>query len=182
MLIYGVIWIMKKKQLTLYITQAAIIAALYAALTYACSVFGIAYGPVQFRFSEALTVLAVFTPSAIPGLSIGCFIGNLGSPYGIMDILLGTLATFLAAYFTYVTRRFNKKAGLLLAPLFSTVFNALIIGVEIAVFLPEGLTWAGFAISALQVGAGEFAVCCVLGIPLRLLLAKSRAAKLIFKN
>lgn len=170
------------KKLTLYITEAAIIAALYAGLTYFASVFGIAYGNVQFRFSEALTVLACFTPAAIPGLTIGCFIGNLGSPFGIMDIILGTLATFLAAYFTYVTRTLGGKLNYILAPLFSTLFNAVIIGIEIAVFLPEGLTWAGFAISALQVGAGELAVCCVLGIPLRILLNKSGAAKRIFKN
>ena len=67
----------QRKKASVYITQAAVIAALYAALTYLASVFGIAYGNVQFRFSEALTVLAVFTPAAIPGLTIGCFIGNL---------------------------------------------------------------------------------------------------------
>lgn len=170
-----------KKSAAVYVTQAALIAALYAALTYAASVFGIAYGSVQFRFSEALTVLAVFTPAAIPGLTVGCFIGNLGSPFGIMDIILGTLATFLAAYFTYVTRNFGGKPGYLLAPLFSTLFNAVIIGIEIAVFLPEGLTWAGFAISALQVGVGELAVCCVLGIPLRILINKSTGIKKLLK-
>lgn len=170
-----------KKSAAVYVTQAALIAALYAALTYAASVFGIAYGSVQFRFSEALTVLAVFTPAAIPGLTVGCFIGNLGSPFGIMDIILGTLATFLAAYFTYVTRNFGGKPGYLLAPLLSTLFNAVIIGIEIAVFLPEGLTWAGFAISALQVGVGELAVCCVLGIPLRILINKSTGIKKLLK-
>ena len=111
----------QSKKASVYITQAAVIAALYAALTYLASVFGIAYGNVQFRFSEALTVLALFTPAAIPGLTIGCFIGNLGSPFGIMDVILGTLATFLAAYFTYVTRKAGGKFGYLLAPVFSTV-------------------------------------------------------------
>lgn len=169
------------KKVTVYIAQAAVIAALYAALTYAASVFNLAYGSIQFRFSEALTVLAVFTPAAIPGLTIGCLIGNLGSPFGILDIVLGTLATFLAAYFTYVTRKAGGKLGYAIAPVLSTVFNAVIIGIEIAVFLPEGISWAGFAISALQVGVGELAVCCVLGIPLRILLEKSGAAKRIFK-
>ncbi|MBR2957144.1 MAG: QueT transporter family protein [Clostridia bacterium] len=171
----------QRKKASVYITQAAVIAALYAALTYLASVFGIAYGNVQFRFSEALTVLAVFTPAAVPGLTIGCFIGNLGSPFGIMDIILGTLATFLAAYFTYVTRKVGGKFGYILAPVFSTLFNAVIIGIEIAVFLPEGLTWAGFAISALQVGAGELAVCCVLGIPLRIIIEKTPGLKKLFK-
>ncbi len=171
----------KSFQATVYVTRAAVIATLYAALTYAASVFGIAYGSIQFRFSEALTVLAVFTPAAIPGLSIGCFIGNLGSPMGILDMVLGTLATFLSAYFAYATRKFGGKAGLIVSPLLSTLFNSLLIGIEIAVFLPKGISWAGFAFSALQVGAGELAVCCVLGIPLRIILQKSGAAKRIFK-
>lgn len=171
----------QKKSAAVYITQAAIIAALYAAMTYAASVFGVAYGNIQFRFSEALTVLAAFTPAAVPGLTVGCFIGNLGSPFGIMDIVLGTLATFLAAYFTYVTRAFGGKPGWLLAPLLSTLFNAVLIGIEIAVFLPEGLSWAGFAVSAAQVGAGELAVCCVLGIPLRLIIDKSTGIKKMLK-
>ncbi len=170
-----------KKSAAVYVTQAAVIAALYAALTYAASVFGIAYGNVQFRFSEALTVLAAFTPAAVPGLTVGCFIGNLGSPFGIMDIVLGALATFLAAYFTYATRKISGGFGYVLAPVFSTLFNAVIIGIEIAVFLPEGITWAGFAISALQVGVGEMAVCCVLGIPLRILINKSTGIKKLLK-
>ena len=118
---------MKKKQkTTTYITQAAVIAALYAGLTYAAGFFNLAYGSIQFRFSEALTVLACITPAAIPGLTIGCFIGNLNSPFGILDIVLGTLATFLAAYFTYVTRKVKNKAGYLLATVFSTVFRQIL--------------------------------------------------------
>ncbi len=171
-----------KKKTSLYVAHAALIAALYAALTYAAGFVNLAYGPIQFRFSEALTVLACFTPAAIPGLTIGCFIGNLNSPYGILDIVLGTLATFLAAYFTYALRKAGGKINYLIAPLLSTVFNSLIIGIEIAVFLPEGITWAGFAISAAQVGIGELAVCSVLGIPLRILLNKSGAARRIFKS
>ncbi len=169
-------------KLTVYIAQAALIAALYAALTWAASVFNMAFGPVQFRFSEALTALCVFTPAAIPGLTIGCFIGNLASPYGLPDIILGTLATFLAAYFSYSTRKIGGKLNYVLPPLFSTLFNAMLIGLEITFFLPDGISLAGFALSALEVGAGELAVCCVLGIPLRILLQKSPAAKRIFKN
>jgi len=170
------------KKKSLYIAYSALIAALYAALTYTAGFVNLAYGPIQFRFSEALTVLACFTPAAIPGLTVGCFIGNLNSPFGILDIVLGTLATFLAAYFTYVTRKVKGKVNYLLAPLFSTAFNAVIIGIEIAVFLPEGITWAGFAISAAQVGVGELAVCCLLGIPLKIMLEKSGTAKRIFKT
>ena len=80
------------------LVSGAVIAALYAALTYVASSVGLAYGAVQFRFSEALTVLAALTPAAIPGLTIGCFLANLGSPYGIVDIVCGTLATLVAAF------------------------------------------------------------------------------------
>lgn len=98
----------------------AFIAALYAALTYAASVIGLAYGPVQFRFSEALTVLAALTPAAIPGLTIGCFLGNLGSPYGMVDVVCGTLATLVAACLSYATRNVRVKNIPVLAPLFPT--------------------------------------------------------------
>ena len=93
------------KKSTLFLTRAAIIAALYAALTYAASVVGLAYGPIQFRFSEALTVLACFTPAAVPGLTVGCFLGNLGSSLGPIDWVVGTAATLLAALCTYFTRK-----------------------------------------------------------------------------
>ena len=63
-----------------FLALGAVIAALYAVLTYVAAAVNLAYGPVQFRFSEALTVLPVFTPAAIPGLTLGCVIANLGSP------------------------------------------------------------------------------------------------------
>ena len=70
---------MKKGNLS-YLAQAGMIAAIYAALTYLAMVFNLAYGSIQFRFSEALTILPIFTPAAVPGLAIGCLIGNLASP------------------------------------------------------------------------------------------------------
>ncbi|HBL41301.1 MAG TPA: QueT transporter family protein [Ruminococcaceae bacterium] len=161
---------------TLFLTRAAVIAALYAALTYAASFVGLAYGNIQFRFSEALTVLACFAPAAIPGLTVGCFIGNLGSPV-VMDWVLGTLATLLAALASYWTRSLGGKLSLLWAPLFSTLFNAAFVGLEIAVFTPNGGGLAGFWVLALQVGAGELAVCCLLGIPLRLLIDRNAGLK-----
>ena len=92
-----------------FLVQGAVIAAMYAALTYLASAVNLAYGGVQFRFSEALTVLAAFTPAAIPGLTIGCFLGNLGSPYGMLDILCGTLATLLAALCAYAARKITPR-------------------------------------------------------------------------
>lgn len=155
----------------------AFIAALYAALTYAASVAGLAYGQVQFRFSEALTVLACLTPAAIPGLTIGCFLGNLGSPFGMVDIVCGTFATLLAAVLSYKTRNVRIKNIPVLAPLFPVVTNAVIVGAEIAMFLPEGFTVYGFLINALWVGLGELVVCYAGGIPLLIAIEKTGLKK-----
>ena len=92
-----------------FLTQAAVIAALYAVLTYVAAALNLAYGPVQFRFSEALTVLPVFTPAAVPGLALGCFLANLGSPLGIVDWVFGTGATLLAAIGTWLVGRVRVK-------------------------------------------------------------------------
>ena len=70
---------MNRKNRIKYIVTGAIIAATYAGLTYLCNFFGLAYGPIQLRVSEVLTILPLFTPAAIPGLTIGCFIANIGS-------------------------------------------------------------------------------------------------------
>lgn len=165
------------KKSTLFLTRAAIIAALYAALTYAASVVGLAYGPIQFRFSEALTVLACFTPAAVPGLTVGCFLGNLGSSLGPIDWVVGTAATLLAALCTYFTRKIGGRLACLWAPLFSTVFNAVLVGLEIAFFVPDGGGWAAFGTLALEVGVGELAVCCLLGIPLYFLINRNEGLK-----
>lgn len=157
----------------------ALIAALYAALTYAASVLGLAYGAVQFRFSEALTVLAALTPAAIPGLTIGCFLGNLGSIYGMVDIVCGTLATLVAAVLSYLTRNVKVKGISVLAPLFPIISNAIIVGAEIALYLPEGFTAYGFLINALWVGLGELVVCYGAGIPLLIAIEKTELKKYI---
>ena len=74
----------KTKTLSRFIVTAALIAAAYAALTYLSAALGLAYGGIQFRISEALNILAAFTPAAVPGLMIGCVIGNIGSPMGLV--------------------------------------------------------------------------------------------------
>lgn len=163
-----------KNQKTRFIVQSALIAALYAALTYVAVALNLAYGPVQFRFSEALTVLAAFTPAAIPGLAIGCFLGNLASPM-FLDVLLGTLATLLAALCSYWTRNIRFKNLPLLSLFFPVLFNALIVGAEIAFFLPEGFTFQGFLINAAWVGLGELVVCYAGGVPLAMALNKQPA-------
>lgn len=170
---------MNTNKKTLFLVQGAVIAALYAALTYVAGLAGLAYGNVQFRFSEALTVLAAFTPAAVPGLTIGCLLGNLGSPYGAVDILCGTLATLLAALCSYGTRKLKIRGIPLVSLLFPVLFNAVIVGAEIALFLPEGFSAQGFLINALWVGLGELVVCCAGGIPLAIAIQRTKLSKLL---
>lgn len=176
-----------------YLAQGAVIAALYAVLTLLAASMNLAYLPGQFRFSEALTILPVFTPAAIPGLTIGCLLSNIFSGYGIYDMVFGTLATFLSAYFTYKLRNVRFKGIPFLAPLPPVILNPAIVGMMIAcqpllglnlpdfykhLFSPatSGLFWS----SAISIGVGEFLACYVLGILLYIALYKTRAVK-IFK-
>lgn len=141
------------------IATAGVVAALYAVMAYFSSIFGVAYGPIQCRFSEALCVLPFFFPAATPGLFIGCLVANLLSPYGALDIVFGSLATLLAAVWTQHTRL------KWLAPLPPVVCNALIVGAVITV-QEVGATAAFpgvFAYNALTVGLGEAVACYVLG-------------------
>ena len=85
---------------TRQLTLAALTAAAYAVLSYFGSIFGITYGPIQCRFSEALCVLPFFLPETAWGLGVGCLIANLLSPYGVLDIVVGSAATLLAALLT----------------------------------------------------------------------------------
>lgn len=156
---------MNKKK-TVFVVESAVIAAIYAGLTYFAAILNVAYGGIQFRFSEALTMLAVFSPAAIPGLTIGCFLGNITSPYGIVDIICGTLATLIAAVLSYKTRHIKFKDLPLLSAIFPVISNAIIIGLEITLFMPEGFKFEAFLISAFQVGFGELVICYGLGIPL----------------
>lgn len=162
----------------LHLVHGAMIAALYAAATYLCSVFAIAYGPIQFRLSEALTVLSVFTPAAVPGLTVGCIIANLASPYGIWDIVFGSIATLLAAVTARTLRHIRFKGLPLLSIIMPVIFNALIVGAEISLLTPtDSSKLAVFAISALEVGAGELAVCLLGGIPLFFAIRKTKLFK-----
>lgn len=149
---------------TFYIVQAALIAAIYAAGTY--FITPVSFGAQQFRVSEALTVLPALTPAAIPGLTIGCLIANLNSPYGLADIVCGTAATFLSAICTRYTRNIKLKNIPLLSFIFPVLFNGIIIGLEISYFLPESFTFVGFLTAGLSVAFGEAVVCYLLGIPL----------------
>lgn len=135
------------------------IAAGYTVLTLLAMMLNLAYGPVQFRFSEALTVLPVLTPAAVPGLAVGCLLSNLWSSMGALDIIFGTAATLLAALTTYMVRNIRVKGIPILAPLPPVLFNALIVGVEITIVSPGGFVFPAFLANALSVGLGELAVC-----------------------
>lgn len=161
-----------------FLAEAAVIAALYTVLTYAAVAMNLAYGAVQFRFSEALTILPVFTPAAIPGLAVGCFLSNLASPLGIVDWFFGTLATLLAAFFSYALRNIQIRGLPVISSLPPVLTNTVIVGFELACLSDIGFSfgnfsWAAYAASAVSVGAGELAVCVVLGLPLCALLKKA---------
>lgn len=162
---------------TMFIVKSAIIGAIYAGLTYFAAVLNVAYGGIQFRFSEALTILAAFSPAAIPGLTIGCFLGNITSPYGIVDIICGTLATLIAAILSCRTRNIKFKDLPLLSAFFPVISNAIIIGLEITLFMPEGFKLEMFLITAAQVGIGELVMCYGLGIPLYKIMKKRKLDK-----
>lgn len=144
-----------KTNKTLFMTQAAMIAAVYVVLTV---VFApIAFGQVQIRIAEALTILPLFTPAAIPGLFIGCLIGNIIGGAVLPDIIFGSLATLIAAVFTYMLRNQSKY----LAPLPPIIANIIVVPLVLryayGVVLP-------IPFMMLTVGIGEVLSCGVLGM------------------
>lgn len=161
-----------KNKSTLFITQAAVIAALYVALTYVSRVLGLADNPVQFRLSEILTILPVFTPAAIPGLTIGCIIANLSSPFGIIDIVCGSLASLLAAFTSYAMRNITVKGLPVFSSLPPVFFNGLIVG--LVIWYLGDKTLSLFVISALEVMAGEAVMCILIGIPFMAAVKKTK--------
>ena len=142
------------------LTRAAIAGALYAVLTLLSSAFGIAYGPVQFRLSEALCVLPFLFPETAWGLFAGCWVSNLISPYGPLDMVVGSLATLLAALWTAKCRRKWLSAR---PPV---VCNGLLVGAVLA--WQQSGSWETFfptfIANALSVALGEAVVCFVLGL------------------
>lgn len=151
-----------KKSLT-FLARAGIIAALYLALSVALS--SIAFGPIQFRISEILVLLPIILPEAIPGLAIGCFFTNLFfSPFGIFDMVLGTLATLIGAIGTFLLRR---------RPLLSTlppiIANTLLI--PLIFVLNDASTI--YYISMLEILGAQIITCLILGLPFTIALKKA---------
>ena len=176
-----------KKMPVLYLAQAGVIAAIYVVLTFLANALGIGSMAIQFRFSEILTILPVLTPAAIPGLAVGCFLGNLAtSPLGPVDWVFGTAATLLGALLCYALRNFKWKGLPIASSLMAVVSNMVIVSFEITC-LGNGTTLSfanfgmkAFLLTALSVGIGELAMCSAAGLVLYHALERSHAAQRLF--
>lgn len=145
----------------------AVIAGIYATLTIFLA--PISYGAVQFRISEVMTLLAFLNPACAPGLILGCIIANFFSPFGIIDVLIGSVATFFAV----VPMRYTKN--IYLASLMPTLSNGIIVGLEVAILvgLPKFETM-------FYVAFGEFVVVSVVGVfAVKLLMKNQQIIKLL---
>ncbi len=150
----------------LFLTQAAMIAAVYVVLTFVFAAFS--FGEVQVRVAEALTILPVFTPAAVPGLFIGCLLGNLLGGGILPDMIFGSIATLLGALGTYVLRGRSRFLAPLPPVAANTVIVPLILRYAYGITLP-------LPFLMLSVGIGELISCGVLGLLLYALLDKYRS-------
>ena len=155
----------KNQERVRFITLSATIAALYVVLTLISAAFGLSSGAIQLRIGEALCVLVAFTPAAIPGLTIGCLISNLIASANILDIVFGTLATFLGALGGYYLRNYKWLVSL------PTVLANTII-VPLVIVYGFGINDMALPLVALTVGIGEFLSATVLGTALLIVLKK----------
>ena len=158
---------MQKKK-TEYLVKSALIAGVYAVLTLSLGAISFGNLGIEFRISEALTILPVFTPLAVPGLFVGCIISNLigmaFSTLGIIDVIFGSLATLLAAVVSRLCRNITINGFPIISFISPIIFNAVIIGLELGIILPDIFTSISYA--ALIVGIGEAISVFGLGIPL----------------
>ncbi len=152
---------------TKLITHGAIIAAMYFTLTHLQNLLlpGSTTWAIQCRISEALCVLAFFTPAAIWGLTVGCLLFNLSYAGALpLDPIVGSLATLLACWLMWKLRNFKQFGLPMLGLVMPALFNAVLVGWELTVYLGDtGFTMAAFWINALYVALGELIVLLVLG-------------------
>ena len=169
---------MKSKQIRM-ITHGAILAALYVALTYLQNWLlpGTTSAAIQFRASEALCIFALFTPAAIPGLTVGCLLFNISNAGALpLDWLVGTGATLLATTCMYLLRRATLWKLPRPALLMPAVWNAVLVGWELTYYIGEIPFW----LNAVYVAAGEAAVLLVLGTALYFALGSRRLQERLF--
>lgn len=159
---------MNKK--TVFISQAAVIAAIYTVLV---MIFKFSsFGPIQFRIAEVLTILPYFTPAAIPGVALGCFFSAIFTGAHVLDIIFGPLTTLVAAILSYKLRRYK-----FLVPIPPIILNALVVPFILkAAYGEEAL----IPIMMVSVGAGQFVAAGVFGMVF--LLALDNVKHIIFKN
>ena len=159
-----------KRELTVWeLTLAAVVAAVYFVLCYFGNIFQLTFGPVQVRLGEALTVLPFLFPATAPGVAMGCLLTNVLSPYGPIDMVVGTLATAVAAWLTMKTPRWYLAA---LPPI---VMNALLLPPMWAwaeAGAVNGAFWASYWFNLWTFVAGEAVACYVLGTVLLKALPK----------
>lgn len=161
------------------LVKSAVIAAIYAVLT--LSLGSISYGNlgVEFRVAEALTVLPIFSVIPCYGLFVGCVLSNLigmaFSGLGFVDVIFGSFATLIAAFLTYFLRNVRIKGFPLLSFLSPIAVNAVIVGLELKLFLPD--VFPSLTLAFFIVGIGETVVLAVLGIPLYLFINKNNYLK-----
>lgn len=155
------------QNLTKRIVVTGVIAAIYTVLTLILA--PISYGPIQFRLSEVMVLLAFIDPLYVIGLTLGCLLSNMLGGVGIMDIVFGSLATFMSCVAMYWTRNIikNLKLSLIVASIWPTIFNGIIVGwmLHVTINVPMFIT-------IIQVALGEFIVVTIIGIPLGVLFAK----------
>lgn len=167
---------LKRQKTVVYLARGGVIAALYVAMTVLLQPLG--FGPIQCRLSEVLTILPVYTHAAIPGLTVGCFLSNLiglstgANPAGGWDLILGTAATGIAAWMTYILRNVRWCNLPIVATLPPIVLNALIVGAELYV------VYGGFPLITHMalVALGQLVACTVGGLLMAVTMEKSRLA------
>ncbi|AGK98839.1 QueT transporter family protein [Clostridium pasteurianum] len=150
------------------LVRTAMVAALYGALTWALS--SLSYGPIQFRLTEIMVLLAFIDSAYIPGLVLGCIIANIFSPMGFVDMAFGSFATLIAVFLI------SKTKNLFLATLYPTIANGIIIAIELYFILK-----LPFLLSFGEVALGEFIVVTCLGYPIFKAILKNKKLVTLLK-
>ena len=150
-----------------FLTQAGLVAAIYTALCMVLHPISFGFGGIELRVSEALTLLPAIMPAAVPGLFVGCLLSNILGGATLLDIVFGSLATLLAAISARALKNIRFKGFPFFSLIMPVIFNGLIVGAELTFLLPTDKgKLITFVVYALEVAAGELAVCIAGGIPL----------------
>lgn len=176
---------MNSKTLSRKIAVSAMIAAVYTVLSVCLA--AISFNAVQVRVSEALTILPAFSFGNIWGVTIGCLLTNIfgffsgANILGGLDIIFGTMATFVAAVLSYCLRNIKFKGLPILSTVPPVLVNAVVVGLELCLVMNNGqFNWAIFGVQALFVGIGQFLACTVIGLVVYKAIDKNEQLKKYF--